>query len=521
MNKIEYLTFLRSKLPTAERAGIEPPTACHDSLKPHQRDIAEWAIRGGRRAIFASFGLGKTRIHLQVAQWVVEHFRGRHLSSGLETNQCIFKGCEDFREPAECVRAGATRGKFLIVAPLGVRREFTHNDGPAMGLKVQYVRTMAEAEAAEADILITNYERVRDGDLDPQAFAGAGLDESSVLRSFGSITYQTFLTKFAGVPFRFVFTATPSPNRYKELIHYAGFLGVMDTGEALTRFFQRDSSEAGNLTLYPHMEGQFWHWLRSWAVFIQSPADLGYDSTGYDLPPVTVRWHRVEIDHTANWTPATGFDGWGQGQLFVDAAQGLSQAAAVKRDSISLRIEKAKEIMGMTKSEGQNPKGRKKRHWLLWHDLEAERKAIEKEIPEAVTVWGSQDLEEREDRIQDFAKGKIRLLATKPIIAGSGCNFQHHCADAIFLGVGYKFNDMIQAVHRIVRFQQASECHIHFIYTDTEDLIKDELEAKWRRHDELVARMTELLRTHRLDPDNIELLKRTIGVVRDERRAAA
>lgn len=510
-----YLEFLRSKLPTAERSGIEPPSPCHASLKPHQRDICEWAIRGGRRAIFASFGLGKTRMHLQIAAWVIEHFSRGGLSP-LATYQAamVNTGQVKFQPETPAVLAG-TRGKYLIVAPLGVRREFTHNDGPAMGLRVQYVKTMAEAEAADCAILITNYERVRDGDLDPQAFAGAGLDESSVLRSYGSKTYQTFLDKFAGVQFRFVFTATPSPNRYKELIHYAGFLGVMDTGEALTRFFQRDSSEAGNLTLYPHMEGQFWHWLRSWAVFIQSPADLGYDSTGYDLPPVTVHWHRLEVDHTANWTADTGFDGWGQGQLFIDQSSGLAQAATVKRDSIALRVEKAKDIMAAA-----GKKGRKKRHWLLWHELEKEREAIEREIPDASTVWGSQDLEEREDRIQDFAKGKLPILGTKPIIAGSGCNFQHHCSDAIFLGVGYKFNDMIQAFHRIVRFQQGQPVNVHFIYLDTEDLIKAELEAKWRRHNDLVAKMTELLRTHRLDPDNLELLKRTIGVEREERRAA-
>jgi hypothetical protein len=482
-----YLEFLMSKLPAAECAGIEPPSACHETLKAHQVEICQWAIRGGRRAIFASFGLGKTRMHLQLAAWVVEH------------------------AAAGTPNRGMLAWKYLIVAPLGVRMEFTANDGPAMGLRVEYVRTMAEAEASDCRILITNYERVRDGDLDPKAFAGAGLDESSVLRSFGSKTYQTFLDKFAGVPFRFVFTATPSPNRYKELIHYAGFLGVMDSGEALTRFFQRDSSQAGELTLYPHMEGQFWHWLRSWAVFLQSPADLGHDATGYDLPPVTIHWHRLEIDHTANWTPETAFDGWGQGQLFVDAAAGLSKAAAVKRNSIELRVDKAKEIMAA---------GGETRHWLLWHDLEAERSAIEKEIPAASTVWGSQDLEERERRIQAFANGEIPILATKPVIAGSGCNFQRHCSDAIFLGVGYKFNDFIQAVHRVLRFQQPNEVHIHIIYLDTEDLIRAELEAKWRRHNELVARMTELLRQHRLAPNSMDLLKRTIGVEREERRAA-
>ena len=482
MDKIAYLKFLESKLPVAELEGIEPPSDCHESLKPHQIDICKWAIKGGRRAVFAQFGLGKTRMHLQIAKWVVDH-----------------------------VGRDGISGKFLIVAPLGVRQEFISNDGPAMGLTVQYVRSIEEAKNAESKILITNYERVRDGDLDPKLFAGAGLDESSVLRSYGSKTYQTFLDKFAGVQFRYVFTATPSPNRYKELIHYAGFLGVMDTGEALTRFFQRDSSQANNLTLYPHMEGQFWHWLRSWACFIQSPADLGYDSTGYDLPKMNVFWHRIEIDHTANWnSEGRHFDSWGQAQIFIDEAQGLVKSSKVKRDSILMRVEKA---AGIIEEAGIS------KHWLLWHDLEDERRSIEKNIKEAVTVWGTQDLEKREESIQDFAHGKSRILATKPVIAGSGCNFQRHCSDAIFLGVGYKFNDFIQAIHRIARFQQPNQVNIHIISLDTEDKIVEELKAKWRRHDELVQKMTELLKEHRLNPSSVDILQRTIGVNREERTA--
>lgn len=199
-----YEAFLRAKMPRAERAGFEPPSEPHASLKPHQRDIALWACRGGRRAIFANFGLGKTRIHLQLAKWVHEH----------------------------------TGGRYLIVAPLGVRQEFTLSDGPAMGMKLEYVRTNQEVLASSSPYLITNYERVRDGDITLEHFTGAGLDEASCLRSFGSKTYQAFLSLFKAVPYRFVFTATPSPNRHKELIHYGGFLGVMDTGEALTRFFQ-------------------------------------------------------------------------------------------------------------------------------------------------------------------------------------------------------------------------------------------------------------------------------------------
>lgn len=448
-----YQEFLQSKIPRAEVAGFEPPSAAHGSLFPHQVDICEWAIRGGRRAIFANFGLGKTRMHLQLAKWVTEH----------------------------------TGRRFLIICPLGVRQEFTLSDGPAMGLAPIFCRTTAEVERTPADaIIITNYESVREGKMDVSGFAGVGMDEASVLRSYGSKTYQTFLPLFREVPYRYVFTATPSPNRYKELIHYAGYLGVMDTGQALTRFFQRDSEQAGNLTLYPHMEAQFWLWLSSWAAFIQRPSDLGYSDAGYDLPEMEVVWHRLESDHRQAWE---NVDSWGQRQMFLDQATGLAESAATKRDSMAARIERAKALVA---------EGGPDRHWLLWHDLEEERRMIEKAMPEARTVYGSQDLDRREDLIMGFSRGEYRILATKPMIAGSGCNFQRHCADAIFLGVGYKFNDFIQAIHRIHRFQQARPVRIHIIHMDSEDAIVAELKAKWSRHDKLQEQMTGLMRQYRL-----------------------
>lgn len=450
--KEAYLDFLRSKIPQAEVCGFDPPSPPHDSLFPHQIDICTWGIRGGRRAIFANFGLGKTRMHLQLAKWVCEK----------------------------------TAGKFLVIAPLGVRQEFTQSDGPAMGLRVEFCRTTDQAQKSEAPIIITNYESVRDGKMDPDIFAGVGMDEASVLRSYGSKTYQTFLATLKSVPYRFVFTATPSPNRYKELIHYGGFLGVMDTGEALTRFFQRDSSQAGNLTLYPHMEQQFWLWLASWAAFIQRPSDLGYSDEGYDLPPIQVHWHRLESDHKKAWRTT---DSWGQHQMFLDQSVGLKESAETKRASISTRIRKACEII-----DADSPS----KHWIIWHDLESERSAIEKAIPRAKTVYGSQDLEIREELIMGFSRGEYSILATKPIIAGSGCNFQRHCSSAIFLGVGYKFNDFIQAIHRIHRFQQKETVNIHIAHMDSEDAIVADLKAKWQRHDDLQRKMTSIMQKYKL-----------------------
>jgi hypothetical protein len=460
--KQNYIDFLLGKVPQAEVSGFDPPSPCHHSLFPHQMDICEWAIRGGRRAIFASFGLGKTRMHLQLAKWVCEK----------------------------------TNGSFLIICPLGVRQEFTQSDGPAMGMNLKFIRRNEEIE--QPGIYVTNYESVRDGKIDVNGFQGVGMDEASVLRSFGSKTYQTFLPLFKAVPYRFVFTATPSPNRYKELIHYGGFLGIMDTGEALTRFFQRDSSQANNLTLYPHMEKQFWLWLASWAAFIQRPSDLGYSDSGYNLPAINVQWHRLQDDHTQAWSKV---DSWGQAQLLNDQSIGLKDSAETKRATIKKRIERAKELIDDNGLE---------RHWLVWHDLESERDAIEKQIPEAKTVYGSQDLEKREELIMGFSRGEYRILATKPIIAGSGCNFQRHCSDAIFLGVGYKFNDFIQAIHRIHRFQQPEQVNIHIIHMESEDAIVEELKAKWSRHEDLQKKMTSIMQEYKLSTHNSMELIRTM-----------
>jgi len=238
-----YCDFLAAKAPAAPSMGYKGDVAINARLKPHQAAICRWAIAGGRRAIFADFGLGKTIMQLQIATSLVDAFGG----------------------------------SSLVVCPLGVRQEFVRDAKEFFGCEMAYVRTNDEHAEAEVDgrrNFVTNYERIRDGQLDPNRFTCVSLDEASVLRSFGSKTYQTFLTLFEQVRFRFVCTATPSPNRFKELIHYAGFLGVMDTGQALTRFFHRDSEKAGNLTLYEHKEAEFFEWLGTWAAFVTKPSDI-------------------------------------------------------------------------------------------------------------------------------------------------------------------------------------------------------------------------------------------------------
>jgi len=461
-----YIETLRAKSPVAIAPDAITPGELIPALKPHQADIADWAIRGGNRAIFASFGLGKTLIQLQVLISV-------HAAKG---------------------------GRMLIVCPLGVRGEFVRDARRFFGIELEYTPTDAIAATA-GPFCIVNYERIRDGQLDPTQFRGVSLDEASILRSFGSKTYQEFLPMFAGVEHKYVATATPSPNRFKELIHYAAFLGVMDSGQALTRFFKRDSKQAGNLQIHPHKEREFWLWVSSWATFLTKPSDLGYSDEGYEQPPLQLVRHRIAVDHST-----AGVDSWGQGLLLRSAATGLQAAAAERRATLADRVAKACEIIAAAGPD---------EHWIIWHDLEDERRALEKALPGVVTVYGSQPLDEREERIADFSDGRIRMLATKPVIAGSGCNFQRHCARAIFLGIGYKFNDWIQAIHRIYRFQQTRPVEIHQIYAESEDPIFDALMLKWQQHEKLQGEMRTIMQEFGLNnARRSDEMGRSIGVTR-------
>ena len=462
-----YKDFLETKIELATESGfVVNPEKVNKVLKPHQRDAVVWALKGGRRALFESFGLGKTVQEIEFCHLAAEYSGGR----------------------------------ALIVLPLGVKQEFTHDAVEVLGYeKPEYCRTMEEVEQSTSQIVLTNYERVRDGDIRPDYFAATSLDEASVLRSFGSKTYQTFLDKFKNVPYKLVATATPSPNKYKELIHYAGYLEVMDTGQALTRFFQRDSTKANNLTLYPNMEDEFWMWVSSWALFITKPSDLNpvYSDEGYDLPPLDVRWHELPVHY------GDTADKDGQIQLFQEAAEGLKEAATVKRDSIDRRVEEMKRIVEESPED----------HFLLWHDLENERHAIKKALPDVVDIYGSMDYDLREQRVIDFSNGRTKLFATKKSLSGSGCNFQRHCHREIFLGIDYEFNDFIQAVHRCYRFLQKEPVVIDIIYMENERQIKEALLEKWKNHNHMVAKMIEIVKKYGLNSENkAQRLERKMGV---------
>ena len=493
MSLQEYRDFVEAKAAIAPKfGGLEVDEAdLNPELKPHTRRMVAWAINGGRRAWFASFGLHKT-------------------ATQIETMRVI---------------TAKTGKPTLIVAPLGVRREFIkeaerrfHGE---FAVNLRFIRSSDEVDGP--GVYLTNYESVREGKVKPDPFIGVSLDEAAILRGFGGTkTFREFMALFAGddrrdksnhirnagVQYRFVATATPSPNEYVELLAYAGFLDVMDIGQAKTRFFKRNSEKADNLTIMQHKEKEFWLWVASWALFVTKPSDLdrSFSDDGYDLPPMQVHWHELPVDHLA----MAGHEKDGQGKLFMDAAIDLANVAREKRNSLPDRIAKLQEL------RASDPEA----HRLIWHDLEAERAAIEKSCAGVATVYGSQDLDVREDIIGRFADGDLQELGAKPVMLGSGTNLQKHCSWAIFLGIGFKFNDFIQAVHRLLRFgQEAGHVRLDLIYTEAERSIRRALERKWKQHNEMVQKMIELIREYGLSEIAMQqTLVRSMGVERIEAR---
>lgn len=454
----DYESFLKNKVVIAPEFGMDVSNLeLTPKLFPHQKDIVHFCLKGGRRAIFASFGLGKTFMQLEIAKQII-----------LDTGK-----------------------PFLIVCPLGVAGEFKRDNRKLeTGYDIDYITDTDSFDKPNVQIYLTNYERIRKGDVNADWFGGVSFDEASILRNLQTETTNYVLNHFRKIKYRFVATATPTPNDYIEILNYADYLGVISRGHALTRFFQRDSQKAGNLKLYENKKDEFWKWVSTWAAFINTPADLGYDSTGYDLPELNIIEHCITYD--LEYQPV---DKWGVPILFKDNTKSLLEVSKEKRDSMPARMNKVSEIIEQYPDDS----------FIVWHHLEAERAILERNFKgtDYVSVYGSMPNPEKEKKVIDFSEGKHKYLLTKPKISGSGCNLQIS-NNMIFAGIDYKFNDFIQAIHRQYRFGQDKVVNAHVIYTNNEYEVLKTLKEKWAKHLELNKQMIELVKENGL---NSELIK--------------
>lgn len=424
-----YAEFLQSKQCKVVSSGFEKPREnMNQYMFGWQKDIVYWALKKGRAALFEDCGLGKTLQQLEWAQSVCDY----------------------------------TERPVLIVAPLAVAEQTKH-EGEKFGYQVSVCRTQNDVLDG---INITNYEML--SHFDASKFTGVVLDESSILKNYTSKTRTQIIEMFRDTPYKLSCTATPSPNDYMELGNQAEFLGVMSRTEMLATYFIHDGSNTSKWRLKGHAEDRFWSWVAEWAVVLTSPADLGYSGEGYNLPQLNTVEHLVE--------PGTkSMDG--NLTLFTKTAQTLSERREARRNSLDERCEEAAEIVKT--DAGQ---------WLVWCDLNDESSKLKSLIPGAVEIRGSDTPQDKADRLRGFTDDSIRVLVTKPSIAGFGLNWQG-CHNMIFVGLSDSYEMMYQAIRRCYRFGQANTVNVHIVTSTAEGAVRENIERKDRQRADMTAEM--------------------------------
>lgn len=454
----EYGAFLARKTAVVPPTGMRSVPPLPAALKPFQRDIATWALRQGRAAIFAGTGLGKTAVQLSWARAVADRERGR----------------------------------ILILTPLAVAQQTV---AEAQKFRIAGVAYAAEQAEIATDIVVTNYDRLHR--FDPAGFVGIVLDESSLLKHHDAKSRALLIGAFGATRWRLCCTATPAPNDYIELGGHAEFLGVMTEKEMLARFFVHDgkvravgAEGVDGWRLKRHATRDFWRWLSSWAVVVNDPNEIGYDEPEYRLPPLVQRQITVKISYAAT----ADF-------LFPLEARALSDRLGVRRSSIRERVAAAAEIVN----------ARPDRPWLIWCNLNSEGEALRKAIPGSIEVAGHEDRDTKAEKLLAFARGEFRVLVSKPSIAGWGLNLQI-CSDMVFVGLNDSFEQLYQAKRRCWRFGQRSPVNVYLIASELEGAVLANLEHKEAAFATMSAAMTDHTRDRVREQLRMEQTERSAGV---------
>jgi len=374
---------------------------------------------------------------------------------------CIFADCGLGKTLMQLEYARCVPGDVLLLAPLSVSHQ-TCREAAKFGIDgVAYSGDGGKT----GKITITNYERLAKFDL--SQFAGLVLDESSILKSYDGRVRTEILEASKAIPFRLACTATPAPNDFMELGNHAEFVGSMSREEMLSMFFIHDGGETQKWRLKGHAKAEFWKWICSWAVMIRKPSDLGYSDDGFVLPRLDISQHSVE--HAVI----------GDGFLFAMEAQSLKERQSARKDSIADRVA---EVARLANSNGEQ--------WLVWCNLNAESEAAAKAIGGAVEVSGSDSDEAKDAAMAGFAAGNIRVLVTKPKIAGFGMNWQH-CHNVAFLGLSDSYEQYYQAIRRCWRFGQKNTVKCHIVTSDAEGAVVRNIERKETEAMEMASQMVE------------------------------
>ena len=297
---------------------------------------------------------------------------------------------------------------------------------------------------------------------------GALVHNSSALKNYSGATKKLLTAMFAGMQYKLCCTATPSPNDHMEILNHASYLDVMQSHEALAIWFINDSMNMGTYRLKNHAVKDFWKWVSSWAVSLSKPSDLGYEDNGFNLPPLNVVKHLIDIDIV---------DGRGDGELFRNPDLNATGYHREKRYTSKERAIKTAEIVNSTDEL-----------YCIWCDTNYDGDELKKTIPEAVEVRGNHSIDYKERVSRDFSEGKIRVLISKPSIFGFGLNFQI-CHNVIFCGLSYSYESYYQATRRFWRFGQKKQVNVDIIIGESEKAILDVILTKEEKYHELKSNM--------------------------------
>ncbi len=435
-----YAEFLEGKTHLSGDFGFSPlwlPTFLYD----FQESLVSWAIRKGRAAIFADCGLGKTPMQLVWAQNVIQK----------------------------------TNGRVLILTPLAVGQQ-TKREAEKFGIEAARCQ---DGKIRDARIVITNYQRLHY--FAPKDFAGVVCDESSILKNFDGKTKAAITEFMRTLPYRLLCTATAAPNDHVELGTSSEALGELGYMDMLSRFFKANNGSlhpfhtghprgimGGRFRFRGHAERDFWRWVCSWARALRKPSDLGFDDGRFALPGLTTRQHIVKASK-----PRPGF-------LFEVPAITLSEQREERRRTLPERCEMAASLVANTRQPA-----------VMWCHLNDEGDTLNRLLPEAVQVSGADTDEHKEEAFVAFAAGDIRVLITKPTIAGFGLNWQH-CAHETFFP-SHSFEQWYQAIRRCWRFGQTKPVTIDVITSEGESRVVENMERKGEAAQRMFASLVSLM----------------------------
>lgn len=412
---MDYNIFLKEKQIIRKSDGILiNKNELSNILFDYEKDLVRWALSKGKAALFTGTGTGKTLMELEFARIINE-----------KKNENI-----------------------LIITPLAVSEQTIREADEKLNLNVNNARN----NKIKKGINIINYEYIQKINL--SYFGCVILDESSILKSYSGKIRNFIIDSFNKCNFKLAATATPAPNDYMELGNHCEFLDVMSRREMLSMFFTHDGGNTSKWRLKGHAKDRFWEFVSSWAVVMNKPSDFGYNDKLFDLPKLNIDIIKLETNI-----------GFGD-KLFKRAAKTLNERRKARRLTLDKKINWIKNKVQETNDI-----------YLIWCDLNEESKKLKEAIKGSVEIKGSDDNIYKTKTMLDFSLGKIRVLITKPSIAGFGMNWQI-CHNQIFCGLSDSFERYYQAVRRSWRFGQKHNVNIYIVTADCEIASLDNIYRK-------------------------------------------